>query len=201
MGRPAKFSPEEILDKALPVFWRRGFAATTLEELETATGLGRQCLYNQFTDKQGLYRAAVRRYGDLSAAATAPLRAPGATLDTIQAFFAGGRKHQRSLDCGGCLYARLAAEKLDDAEVAAVVAAGTAAVRAVMAAIIARDIAAGRIRDARPPEQIADFLWSVNTGAASLGHSADGAVAADNVMRLAIDLLAASAQPSALATA
>jgi TetR/AcrR family transcriptional repressor of nem operon len=196
MGRPPKFSADEILDKALPVFWRRGFAATTLEELETATGLGRQCLYNQFTDKQGLYRAALRRYGEHADAMVAPLRAPDATLETVQDFFDRARKRQRSIDCGGCMFARLAAEKLDDPEVAAIAAAGTKAVRAAITAIVAREIARGRIRDSRPAGQIADFLWSVNTGVSSLGLSEDGDAAGANVTRLAIDLLTAQAVPA-----
>jgi hypothetical protein len=34
MGRPKSFSREEVLEKAMPVFWKRGFADTTLQELE-----------------------------------------------------------------------------------------------------------------------------------------------------------------------
>jgi hypothetical protein len=39
MGRPRKFSREGVLQKALPVFWKYGFARTTLPELEQATGV------------------------------------------------------------------------------------------------------------------------------------------------------------------
>ena len=38
MARPRNFSREGVLEKALPVFWKHGFADTSLQELEKATG-------------------------------------------------------------------------------------------------------------------------------------------------------------------
>ena len=34
MGRPKNFSREEVLEKAIPVFWKKGFADTSLQDLE-----------------------------------------------------------------------------------------------------------------------------------------------------------------------
>jgi hypothetical protein len=39
MGRPKNFSREEVLEKAMPVFWKHGFADTSLQDLEQATGV------------------------------------------------------------------------------------------------------------------------------------------------------------------
>ena len=36
MGRPKNFSREEVLEKAMPVFWTRGFSDTSLQDLERA---------------------------------------------------------------------------------------------------------------------------------------------------------------------
>ena len=41
MGRPKSFSREEVLEKAMPVFWKHGFADTSLQELERATGVNK----------------------------------------------------------------------------------------------------------------------------------------------------------------
>jgi hypothetical protein len=38
MGRPKSFSREEVLEKAMPVFWKHGFSDTSLQDLERATG-------------------------------------------------------------------------------------------------------------------------------------------------------------------
>jgi TetR/AcrR family transcriptional regulator, copper-responsive repressor len=62
MGRPKKFNREGVLDKALPVFWRRGFAGATLHELEQATGVNKSGLYAEFEDKEDLFIHSLRYY-------------------------------------------------------------------------------------------------------------------------------------------
>ena len=47
MGRPKSFSREEVLEKAMPVFWKHGFADTSLQELERATGVNKSGLYTR----------------------------------------------------------------------------------------------------------------------------------------------------------
>lgn len=64
MGRKKNFSRESVLDKAIPVFWRRGFADTSLQDLELATGVNKSGLYAEFKDKEDLYIASLRRYLD-----------------------------------------------------------------------------------------------------------------------------------------
>ena len=62
MGRPKNFSREGVLEKALPVFWKQGFANTSLQELEKATGVNKSGLYAEFTDKGDLYLESLRHY-------------------------------------------------------------------------------------------------------------------------------------------
>src|SRR6201998_1691809 len=62
MGRPKNFSRQEVLEKAMPVFWKHGFADTTLQELEQATGVNKSGLYAEFRDKEDLYVACLRHY-------------------------------------------------------------------------------------------------------------------------------------------
>ncbi len=62
MGRRKGFSRESVLEKALPLFWRRGFADTTLEDLEQATGVRKSGLYAEFKDKADLFLESLRYY-------------------------------------------------------------------------------------------------------------------------------------------
>ncbi|HEY1578362.1 MAG TPA: TetR/AcrR family transcriptional regulator [Terracidiphilus sp.] len=62
MGRPKGFSREEVLEKAMPVFWKHGFADTSLQDLERATGVNKSGLYTEFRDKEDLFLACLRRY-------------------------------------------------------------------------------------------------------------------------------------------
>jgi AcrR family transcriptional regulator len=60
-GRPRSFDPDEALSKAQEMFWDRGYAATSLDDLAAATGLNRPSLYAAFGDKHALYLAALER--------------------------------------------------------------------------------------------------------------------------------------------
>jgi AcrR family transcriptional regulator len=62
MGRPKNFIREEVLEKAMPVFWKQGFADTSLQELEQATGVNKSGLYAEFRDKEDLFVACLRHY-------------------------------------------------------------------------------------------------------------------------------------------
>ena len=62
MGRPKSFSREEVLEKAMPVFWKHGFADTSLQDLEQATGVNKSGLYSEFRDKEDLFLACLRHY-------------------------------------------------------------------------------------------------------------------------------------------
>jgi TetR/AcrR family transcriptional regulator, copper-responsive repressor len=62
MGRPKNFSREEVLEKAMPVFWKQGFADTSLQDLERATGVNKSGLYTEFRDKEDLFVACLRHY-------------------------------------------------------------------------------------------------------------------------------------------
>jgi AcrR family transcriptional regulator len=61
-GRPRQFDVDDALDKALHVFWGRGFVDASLAELSAAMGLNKPSLYAAFGDKEQLYLRALDRY-------------------------------------------------------------------------------------------------------------------------------------------
>jgi AcrR family transcriptional regulator len=64
MARPRNFSREGVLEKALPVFWKHGFADASLQELERATGVNKSGLYSEFSGKEELFLESLRFYLD-----------------------------------------------------------------------------------------------------------------------------------------
>jgi TetR/AcrR family transcriptional repressor of nem operon len=62
MARPREFDEDEALERAMRMFWRQGFEATSVEDLVGETGLNRGSLYAAFGDKQALYLKALARY-------------------------------------------------------------------------------------------------------------------------------------------
>lgn len=87
MARPREFDVDQTLERALQVFWAKGYEAASLDDLCDSTGLGRSSLYAAFGDKQGLYLSAIERYeaaalGRIEAA----LASRASPLDGIAAF-------------------------------------------------------------------------------------------------------------------
>jgi TetR/AcrR family transcriptional regulator, copper-responsive repressor len=68
-GRPRAYEPDVALGKALDLFRKRGFAATSLDDLSAATGMNRPSLYGAFGDKRELYIKSYQRYRDDARAA------------------------------------------------------------------------------------------------------------------------------------
>ncbi|MCZ7648064.1 MAG: TetR/AcrR family transcriptional regulator [Planctomycetota bacterium] len=64
MGRPRAFDAERALDRALDVFWRKGFEGASLPDLTRAMGINRPSLYAAFGNKEELFRKVLERYVD-----------------------------------------------------------------------------------------------------------------------------------------
>src|SRR5438128_1397084 len=103
-GRVRQFDADEALDRALQVFWARGYEGATLPELTAAMGINRPSLYAAFGNKEKLFRKAVDRYqaGPQSFMAEA-LRKPTARA-VVAAIFAGFVRMQRDRNGSrGCM--------------------------------------------------------------------------------------------------
>ncbi len=61
MARPKEFVPEEAIEKAMEVFWRKEYEATSVEDLVSAMHINRGSLYDTFGDKRKLFLACMDR--------------------------------------------------------------------------------------------------------------------------------------------
>jgi AcrR family transcriptional regulator len=103
-GRTRQFDADEALNRALDVFWARGYEGATLPELTRAMGINRPSLYAAFGNKEQLFRKALDRYqtGPMSFL-TEALRKPTARA-VAEAIFSGFIRMQRDRDqARGCL--------------------------------------------------------------------------------------------------
>lgn len=62
MGRNKDFDEEELLEKAVNVFWKKGYNATSAQDLVDALGINRSSLYNTYTDKKTLFTKSLKHY-------------------------------------------------------------------------------------------------------------------------------------------
>lgn len=79
MGRPRGFDIDQALERAMRVFWARGYEGASLAELTGAMGITKTSMYAAFGNKEQLFRKALHRYGAGPAAyATRALEEPTA---------------------------------------------------------------------------------------------------------------------------
>jgi TetR/AcrR family transcriptional repressor of nem operon len=62
MARTKEFNEDQALDKAIEIFWHKGYNGTSAQDLVTYLGLSRSSLYDTFGDKQKLFSKSLQRY-------------------------------------------------------------------------------------------------------------------------------------------
>jgi TetR/AcrR family transcriptional repressor of nem operon len=114
MARPRTFDEQATIERAMELFWTRGYNATSMSDLTEELGLHPGSLYRTFGDKHGLFLRALDCYRETQSARLAPmLLAGGPVLPRIRAVLIGfvelatGETPAR-----GCLLPNTAAELL-----------------------------------------------------------------------------------------
>ena len=117
IGRPREFDTDAALEKAMRLFWAKGYEGTSLADLTETLGISRPSLYAAFGDKQSLFRAAMERYaaGPASYVAAA-LAQPTAREVAVHLLRAAADLQASSQNPGGCLTVNGAIACGDDAE-------------------------------------------------------------------------------------
>src|ERR1700727_3559184 len=104
MARPREFDRDAAVERAMSVFWRKGYAATSTDDLLRAMKIGRQSMYDTFGDKHRLYLEALERYQLESVAGNiGRLRSAASPLAGIEAFVIGIIASDKSARERGCM--------------------------------------------------------------------------------------------------
>ncbi len=132
-GRPREFDVDETIAKALDVFWRQGYRATTTRTLEAKLGITQSSLYHAFGSKSQLLALAAHRYGHLvDETLLDPLRRASDGASALQTFvrdLAGWMV----IDRRGCLMVNLMVDEAGgDADIAGLTRAHRERVRAAI---------------------------------------------------------------------
>lgn len=168
MARSIAFDYAQALDKATALFWKTGYAGTSLRDLLKGLGIGEGSFYNTLKSKKQLYVACVTRYADTEGRkrAQALKAAPTASLG-IRAMFGV------MLDCLDdprtpsrlCLMAGMVSEEvLSDPDLRTLVEEGMGGVRARLLARLTEDRETGLLPAALDPPTTASVIMTYMQG-------------------------------------
>jgi len=197
MPRPREFNADAALNRALDVFWSKGYEATSVDDLCAITGLSRSSLYSTFGSKRDLLLRSVDRYverrtPDIAAilAQPMPVREAFATLarQFIGQIVSGpGRR--------GCFLGNCAAElPRGDRAALARVRQGLAQTEATFRAALMRAVACGELPSDVDIRALARFLTAGFQGLRLIGKVNPGRAALEDVARTMLQCLDPSAQ-------
>lgn len=174
-GRPRTFDTEAAVERAMDVFWTRGYHATALPDLLRATKLSRGSLYAAFGDKHSLFLRALDRYiADAIARMDVEFAPDREPIDGLRAYFAGYvERNSGANGRRGCLLVATAMELAGrDAEIDRRVAGFFKAMEARVAGALSRAKAAGKLADGVEPSSAARIIICFVEGMRVVGKTA-----------------------------
>jgi TetR/AcrR family transcriptional repressor of nem operon len=188
--RTKGFETGDALDAAMQLFWRKGYAATSLRDLLDGMGIGYGSFYNAFGDKHALFLASLDRFRELRTSWIDEVLEDSG-LNGIEEVF------RRTVDGlvsfeprRGCLLANTAVELgPHDAEVAAKISRYVRHTEAVFERAVIRAQEAGEIPADRDPRAMACFLVNTLHGLRVLARVGTDRAVLEDAVRVALDVL------------
>ena len=190
MARPKEFDRDLALQKAMMVFWEKGYAATSAADLVQAMGIGRQSLYDTFGDKHQLYLEALALYSEASVAELVQSMRAARPLEAIESMlmaFAARPEEQNALGCMGIN--SICELGLQDEAVNAVRERSGAPLRTSLIALLEQAKAAGDADPALDTAAGADFILATLAGMKVIAKGGADARALRSVGALAVQAL------------
>ena len=192
VARQKEFDREAALECAMEVFWTKGYATTSIEDLVARMGIQRGSLYGTFGDKRALFLAALDHYQRVVVRELFDaLEAPGSGVGAIRRFFR--LRVDRSLDRSrphGCLVTNSAVElSRRDRGAAARVGGALAKIEAAFLRALERARAAGEVAPTRDLRALARFLTSSAQGLSVMAKTCPDRAVLEDIVEVVLAVL------------
>jgi AcrR family transcriptional regulator len=175
LGRPRAFDPDAALDRAMHVFWAKGYQGASLSNLTRAMRINRPSLYAAFGNKEQLFGKVLDRYMDGPLAFFGKALAARKARDVIEQIFLGAAKMAGDPRLpAGCLVVQGALACGDAAgSVRKEIAARRAAAKVALRRRLQRAKREGDLPPNADPAELSHYVMTVLHGMAVQGS--DGA--------------------------
>jgi TetR/AcrR family transcriptional repressor of nem operon len=172
MARPREFEEKEVLDRALDVFWTRGYEATSVQDLVDATGLGRASLYGAFGDKAQLFGRVLDHYVAKLAGPTTSLTAGKSAREALEGLLYGWLAATCPKEGPkGCFLVLSGTAREDSPAAREALAATMARMEKLLEGLIVQGQDRGELARRAEPRALAPFLLVVIQGIATTARA------------------------------
>lgn len=192
MPRPRAFDEEIVLDRAVNLFWCRGYEATSVQDLVNGLGINRASLYNSFGDKYALYRMALDRYKQTNQTGLCTLLTTDRpAIDVLQNLLENTiQETANDPDHKGCFLVNSAIELAShDPEVARVVTDNQCFFENLLTKLLERGQCEGSVTIAHSAPDLARFVFNTINGLKVLGKVQPDRSALLSVVKVTMDTL------------
>jgi AcrR family transcriptional regulator len=187
-GRPRGFCIDTALDKAMTVFWRKGYEGASLADLTEAMGINPPSLYSAFGSKEGLFRAVLERYDERRQGLMDSVLAAPDARSVARLFLEGVAEF--AVDTSGrnppgCLLVQ-SGLSCSDQDIPDVLAQHRAEKERALRERFERDRAAGDLPESADPATLASYLVAMANGICVQAAAGASAKALRDVAEFAI---------------
>lgn len=118
MARKKKYIEAEVIEKAMALFWRNGYAATSMQQLEKEMGINKFSIYASFGSKNGVFLESIKCYKQQLNLLIQKLKASSNGVQGLKQYFYDFINFSKATNfCKGCLITNTANELGEDADV------------------------------------------------------------------------------------
>ena len=188
-GRPRGFCVEQALERALQVFWQKGYEGASLSDLTRAMGINRPSLYAAYGNKETLFRKALDRYAQAGAAFLGRCMAQPTARAVVEHLLLASAE---GLTCpqnpNGCLMVRCALSTGEEGDAIRLELANRRAdAETMLRRRLQRAKAEGDLPAAAQPADLARYIMTVHQGMSVQAAGGASRVQLRRVARTALD--------------
>ncbi|UWY28197.1 TetR/AcrR family transcriptional regulator [Flavobacterium sp. TR2] len=176
MARTKEFNEEQALDKAIEIFWHKGYNGTSAQDLVNHLGLSRSSLYDTFGDKQKLFVKSLKRYQkqNLDGLKTLFENAENIKTALTDIFKQAVIESLQDRITKGCFMVNSAVElAMHDPEIAKIVHDNQKVVEEIFYNAVKKGQASGQISDKQEARSLARFIFNNYSGIRVLARTGE----------------------------
>jgi len=191
VGRPKSYDQRAALRSAMELFWQRGYAASSLDDLLGVMSISKSSFYAEFDSKDALYRECLKEYQQMIVEHLERVHiASGSIRNFLEAVFDEVLDDSQSGDPKGCLIVNSAVEfGQHKPQFSEDVRHALAAVQAAFEEVLKSGASKGQFQPADSPKVTAKYLMTCISGVRSMIKGGMTAKDAKMVIRKIIDSL------------